>query len=74
MKQALLDGFERAQETALAQCGDSGATAVVALVAGRQLVIANLGDSGGVFHNDGDAAGGQGPYTVRTEVRMRVGV
>lgn len=70
MTDALLDGFEKTQEAALSQCGDSGATAVVALLVRRQLVIANLGDSGGLFHNDGDPAGG-GPCTVATEVRIK---
>ncbi|CAN0053730.1 unnamed protein product [Scytosiphon promiscuus] len=66
MKEALLDGFEKTQEGALARCGDSGATAVVALAVRRQLVIANLGDSGGLFHVDGGTAE-EGPRTIRTE-------
>ena len=74
MKEAILDGFRSTQEAFARQArpgNDSGSTAIVAVVCGRHVVIANLGDSGGLFHNDQDTLGG-GSLTARTEVYMCV--
>eukprot|EP00752_Nemacystus_decipiens_P007302 g6533.t1 len=69
MKEAILDGFRSAQETFALRSHpyhSSGSTATVAIVCGRHVVIANLGDSGGLFHNDQDTLG-RGPLTAKTE-------
>eukprot|EP00903_Cladosiphon_okamuranus_P008977 g8588.t1 len=70
MREAILDGFRSTQEAFARQTrsgNNSGSTATVAIVCRRHVVVANLGDSGGLFHNDRDTLGG-GPLTDKTEV------
>lgn len=72
MTEAVLDGFRSTQESfmelARTSGDDSGSTAVVSLLCGRQVVIANLGDSEGMFHNDNTFVELRGAYTARTKV------
>ena len=70
MREAVQDGFRSTQEAFARHTRpgkNSGSTATVAIVCGRQVVIANLGDSGGLFHNDQDTMGGDS-LTAKTEV------
>lgn len=72
MKEAILDGFRSTQEAFAREARhgkDSGSTAIVAIVCGRHVVIANLGDSGGLFHNDQDTLGGES-LTAKTQVKV----
>lgn len=75
MEAVLLDAFRRADEhfmeLARAREDLSGSTAVVAMICQRKVMIANLGDSGGLFysqttHGNGDGEG----YVARTQVRF----
>lgn len=72
MRQALIDGFRVTQdkfaEQAKAKGRNSGSTAVVALVFGRQVVMANLGDSEALFYNDNAWVEREGAYSARTKV------
>ncbi|CAM9478819.1 unnamed protein product [Choristocarpus tenellus] len=71
MVQVLEDGFRMTelafelQEKRL--LGNSGSTAVVALICSGWLVIANLGDAGGMYYNDGDSGDDGGPKIVHTK-------
>ncbi|CAM9850561.1 unnamed protein product, partial [Choristocarpus tenellus] len=72
MVQALEDGF-RMTELAFEERekeleGDSGSTALVALICSDWLVIANIGDSGAMYYNDGDIEDDGGPKIVHTKV------
>lgn len=70
MAEAILDGFRSTQEAFARRAPpgqSSGSTAIVAMVCRRQVIIANLGDSGGLFHNDQDELAG-GSLTAKTEV------
>lgn len=72
MRGALLDGFRKTQEKFLefanARGKDSGSTAVVALVCGREVVIANLGDSEALFCDNCTPEGNSKPIIARTQV------
>lgn len=69
MEEAMLDGFRKTQRDFAGYAeerGDlSGCTAVVALVCMGRLVLANLGDSEGLFHSNLMFGGS---HTTRTEV------
>lgn len=72
MRGALLDGFRRTQEKFLefanARGKDSGSTAVVALVCGGEVVIANLGDSEALFCDNFTLGENGEPIIARTQV------
>lgn len=72
MQEAIVDAFQSTQARFEAFAGrhrdDSGSTAVVAMVWQGWVVIANLGDSGALFHNDQMFVELGGSYTARTEV------
>lgn len=73
MEEAIRDGFRCTSEyfTDLARRvgNNSGSTAIVAMVCQRHLVMANLGDSGGLFYAENKTLGGNHEvHIARTEV------
>lgn len=72
MQEAIVDAFQSTQTRfeafARSHRDDSGSTAVVAMVWQGWVVIANLGDSGALFHNDNMFVELGRSYTARTEV------
>ena len=75
MEEAMLDGFMKTQSDFASHAekrGDlSGCTAAVALVCTGRLVLANLGDSEGLFHSNLMFGGS---HTTRTKVCLVRGV
>lgn len=72
MREALLDGFCRTEkafnEFADTHKDNSGSTAVVAMVCDSWVVIANVGDSSGLFYNENAWVARNGERSVQTKV------